>query len=85
MKKSNPSKHSKDNNEYIFNWSILDNSSKNMFQRKMLEEYYIVLQKPTLNEQPEFNRLNLFRNDSFRNFIYSLIIKIIKNMYIYNS
>ena len=33
-----------------------------MFQRKVLEAYYIVLEKPTLNEQLEPKRLNLFRN-----------------------
>ena len=33
-----------------------------MFQRKDLEAYYIVLGKPTLSEQLEPDRLNLFRN-----------------------
>ena len=62
MNKSNPSKHVKDNLDHVFNWSVLANASKKMFQRKVLEAYYIVLEKTTLNEQLEPDRLNLFRN-----------------------
>ena len=50
MNKSNPSKHIKDNLDRVFNWSLLANPPKNMFQRKVLETCYIVLEKPTLNE-----------------------------------
>ena len=60
MKKSNPSKHIKDNLDHVFNWSVLANAPRNMFQRKVLEAYYIVLEKPILNEHLEPNRLNLF-------------------------
>ena len=35
---------------------------KNMFQQKVLEAYYIVLEKSPLNDQLEPDRLNLFRN-----------------------
>ena len=50
MKKSNPSKHIKDNLDYVFNWSVLANAPKNIFQRKVLEPYYIVLEKiPLMN------------------------------------
>ena len=35
-----------------------------MFQQKVLEAYYIVLEKTTLNEQPEPDRLNRFRNET---------------------
>ena len=42
--------------------STLTNAPKNMFHQKVLEAYYIVLEKPTLNEQLEPDRLNLFRN-----------------------
>ena len=62
MNKSNASKHIKDNLDHVFNWSVLANAPNNMFQRKALEAYYIVLEKPTLNEQLEPERLNLFRN-----------------------
>ena len=34
---------------------------KNMFRQKVLEAYYIVSEKPALNEQLEPDRLNLFR------------------------
>ena len=61
MKNSNPLKHIKDNLDHVFNWSVLANA-KSMFQRKVLEGYYIVLEKPTLtvNEQLEPDRLNSF-------------------------
>ena len=49
LKKSNPSKHIKDNIDHFFNWLALANAPKNMFQRKALVTYYIVLEKPTLN------------------------------------
>ena len=62
MKKSNASKHIKDNFDHVFNWSVLANAPKKMFQRKVLETYNIVLEKPTLNEQLEPDRLNIFRN-----------------------
>ena len=56
MKKSNPSKHINENLDHVFNWSVLANAPKNMFQLKFLEPYYIVLEKPTLNEQLESDR-----------------------------
>ena len=59
MKRSNPSKHMKDNVDHVFNWPVLDNAPKNMLQQKVLEAHYIVLEKPTLNEQ--------FGPDRFRN------------------
>ena len=66
MNKSNLSKHIKDNLDHAFNWSVLANAPKNMFQQKVLETYYIFLEKPTLNEQVEPDRSiyfeNLFRN-----------------------
>ena len=62
MNKSNTSKHIKDNVDHVFNWSVLVNAPKDMFQRKVVETYYIVLEKSTLNEQLEHERLNLFQN-----------------------
>ena len=53
MKKSNTSKQVKD-------LASAGYCSKDMLQRKVLEEYYIDLEKPTLNEQLEHDRLNLF-------------------------
>ena len=40
-------------------WLMLQ---KNMFQRKVLEAYHIVLEKPTLNEQLGPDKINLLRN-----------------------
>ena len=62
MKKSNPSKHIKDNVDNVFNWSLLANAPKNIFQRKVLEAYYINLEKPNPNEQLEPDRLSLYQN-----------------------
>ena len=36
MKKSNPSKHIKDNLDHVFNWSVLTNARKKKFQQKVL-------------------------------------------------
>ena len=41
MKKSNPSKHIKNNVDYGVSWSMLANAPKNMFQRKVLERHYM--------------------------------------------
>ena len=60
INKSNPLKHTRD---HVFNWSVLANAPKKLFQWNVLEAYYIVLEKPTLNVQLELNRLNLFRSD----------------------
>ena len=61
-KVSNPSKHIKDNVDHVFHWSVIARAPTNAFQRKVLEAYYIVLEKPSLNDQLEPDRLNLFRN-----------------------
>ena len=61
-KESNPSKYVKDNVDHTFHWSVLARAATNTFQWKVLEAYYIVLEKPILNGQLEPNRLNLFRN-----------------------
>ena len=62
INKSNPSKHIKENLDHVFNWSVLANAPKNMFQRKVPEANYIVLEKPTPNEQLELGGLNLFKS-----------------------
>ena len=36
MNKSNTSKYINDNLDHVFNWSVLANAPKNMFQRKVL-------------------------------------------------
>ena len=50
------------NVDHTFHWSVLARAPTNTSQRKVLEAYYIVLEKPTLNDQLEPDRLNLFRN-----------------------
>ena len=62
IKVSNPSKHIKDNVDHVFHWSVIAKAPTNTFQRKVLEAYYIVLEKPSLSDQFEPDRLNLFRN-----------------------
>ena len=61
-KVSNPPKVFKDNADHAFHWSMLVTAPINTFQRKVLEAYYIVLEEPTLNDQLDPDRLNLFRN-----------------------
>ena len=61
-KVSNPSKHIKDNVNHAFHWSVIARAPTNTFQQKVLEAFYIVLKKPTLDDQLESDRLNLFRN-----------------------
>ena len=61
-KVSNPSKHIKDNVDHVFHYSGLPRAPTNTFQRKVLEAYYIVLEKPSLYDQLESDRSNLFRN-----------------------
>ena len=47
---SNPSKHISDNVDQTLHRSVLARASTNTFQRTVLEAYYIVLEKPTLND-----------------------------------
>ena len=62
MKTLNPSKYIKDNLDHTFFWLVsVGNCSKELVLR-ILGVYNIVLEKPTLNDQPEPDRLNLFRN-----------------------
>ena len=57
-KSSEPSKHLPNN----FIGTIISNAPKNAKTRKNLEALYIVLWKPGVNEQKDFERLVLFRN-----------------------
>ena len=54
MDKSNQSKHVKDNPD-VFNWSMLANAPKNIFQEKAQELF--------LHEQLEPDKINLFQNN----------------------
>ena len=46
---------------HYFSWAVISNAPRN--GKKNLEESYIALWKPGLNEQKDFERLFLFRND----------------------
>ena len=59
---SEPAKHLRRNIGHKFNWTILSNAPKGERDRKNLEAYFIILQKPSLNNQVKFNDLILFRH-----------------------
>ena len=59
---SEPSKHPRSNINHYCTWAVISNPPKNTKTRKDLEASYIVLWKPDLNEQKDFERLVLFRN-----------------------
>ena len=59
---SEPAKHLKENTTHSFTWHILSSAPKNNRLRKNLEALFIAVKRPSLNEQIEFNTLNLFRN-----------------------
>ena len=65
----NPSKQIKDNIDHTFHWSVLARAPTNTFQQKVLEAY-IILVKPTFNDQLEPDRLNLFRNGVTRFYVF---------------
>ena len=60
---SEPAKHLTKNIDHGFNWKILCDASSNISIRKNLEASFIALLRPNLNEQKDFERLVLFRND----------------------
>ena len=57
-KSSEPSKHLRRNLDHCFTWAVISNAPKNGKTRKNLKASYI-----DLNEQQDFERLVLFRND----------------------
>ena len=62
MKLSNLSKYVRDNIDRTCYWSVLARASTYTFQWKVLEAYYIVLEKATLNDQFKSDRLSVFIN-----------------------
>ena len=60
--KSNPSKHINSHLDHIFTWSIICNALTNKFKRKIMEAYFIAINKPTLNDQLDSYLLHLFAN-----------------------
>ena len=59
---SEPSKPLRSNISHCFTWAVISNAPKNGKTRKNLAASCIVLWKPDLNEQKDFERLVLFRN-----------------------
>ena len=62
IKKIQPSKNFKNNIIHHFNWSDICNTPVKKFTRKMLGGCFIVLLKPTLNDQIKSDLLHLFKN-----------------------
>ena len=60
--KSNPSKQINSHLDHIFTWSIICNTPTNKFKRKIIETYFIAINKPTLNDQLDSDLFHLFRN-----------------------
>lgn len=60
--KSQPSKHLVRNPQHQFVWSILSKAPIDWRKRKILEAYYISLEKPSINDQKDIHSLILFRN-----------------------
>ena len=60
--KSNPLKHINSHLDHTFTWSIICNAPTKKFKRNMIEGYFIVIIKPTLNDQLDSDLVHLFRN-----------------------
>ena len=52
-------KHHRSNINHYFTWAIISNAPKNTKTRKNLEASYIALWKPDLDEQKDFERLEM--------------------------
>ena len=62
MHNSEPARHILKNVYHIIMWTILAPAPQKRFIRKNLEALFIILLKPSLNEQKEFDCLILFKN-----------------------
>ena len=60
--KSNPLKQINSHLYHSFTWSIICNAPTNKFKWKIIEAYFIAINKPTLNDQLDSDLLHLFRN-----------------------
>ena len=60
--KSEPSKHVLNNIGHAFEWKVITNAPGNFRKRKILDAFYIVKQKPSINDQLDIRFLRLFRN-----------------------
>ena len=62
-KSSEQSKHLPSNINHYFTWAVISNALKIAKTRKNIEASFIALWKPDLNDQKDFERLVLFRNN----------------------
>ena len=60
--KSKPSAHLEQNEDHYFTWKILCNTPSNARIHKNIEEFFIAITRPSLNEQIDSDALPLFRN-----------------------
>ena len=60
--KSNPAKHLRDNSDHSFTWKVICNAPNRKLAHKILEVYFIVTMKSSLNDQIDSDLLNPFRN-----------------------
>ena len=61
-KTSEPAKHLSLNNNHSFIWTILSKASPNTRKGKILEAFFIKVKRPSLNNQSDNYKLNLFHN-----------------------
>ena len=59
--KSEPARHLKENNEHTFTWSKIRDASHNTQIRQIVESFYIMVLKPSLNKQL-VKPLTLYKN-----------------------
>ena len=60
--KSEPAKHIRNYHDHEIKWKVLTIAPRNCNKRKILEAFYININKPSLNNQLETKSLRLFRN-----------------------
>ena len=61
-KKSKPAAHLQNNIEHYFTWRILCKAPSNARTRKNIQTFFIVIMRPSFNEQINCDALILFNN-----------------------
>ena len=60
--RSKPSKHLNENPDHSFTWKVIRKAPSFARKRKILEAYFIMTLKPSINDQKDIKKLQLFRN-----------------------
>ena len=60
--RSEPSKHLIENPDHSFTWKVISKAPSFARKRKILEAYFIMTLKPSINDQKDIKKLQLFRN-----------------------